>query len=103
MPIAPTPKIYGAAANMWCIHVMPPTAAKKCRYCADRGPRARCDQMVVVMRLGVSFGHLRILHLSVTQRRPRHSVRAYVPLRPDAGAASLSTCGVSACRPGYMV
>jgi hypothetical protein len=27
MPITPTPKIYGAAGNMWCIQVMPPTAA----------------------------------------------------------------------------
>jgi len=26
IPITPTPKMYGAAANMWCIQVMPPTA-----------------------------------------------------------------------------
>jgi hypothetical protein len=29
MPIAPTPKIYGAAASIWCIQVMAPTASRK--------------------------------------------------------------------------
>src|SRR5207245_11159632 len=80
-------------------HVVHPCNAPDCRNeggdCPDRGPRARCHQMIVMMRLGVSFGHLRLLHLCVRRRCSRHSFL----LVSFALARALRRCLLAASQP----
>ena len=57
--MTPTPNTSGAAGNIWCIQVMAPTARMKAEIGADSRPRARIDQMVVVV-VCVGLGHRRL-------------------------------------------
>src|SRR5215217_1329379 len=90
--------------NIWCRreHVMHPGDAPDCRHeCGnrtERRPRARLDQVIIVLWLGVSVGHLGSLRLSVGHEGPWRSysyyfsfVRAqapprYPPVAPRAAA-----------------
>src|SRR6476661_3254560 len=80
-------------------HVVHPGDAADCRYKrgnrTERRPRAGLDQVIVVLRLGVSVGHLGSLRLSDGPRGSLAVIPLLRQLRPRASAAPLPTRGAS--------
>ena len=103
--MVPMPKMIGAAANMWCIQVMAPTAMMKAEIAPTIGHGLGIDEVVVVVldlrrsHCGLSVsGAVRLRHVFVSKIKCRRldSCRSGDQRLPLRLSGSLAASGFGA-------